>query len=210
MLEVLKDLINQIQNEYSIISKIWLSNPFYQKINLKNLCVIDINDESNILNVILAYRSCINDNIIPFSLALQNYNFKNCRINTRVKAQNSIEFKVDNYKKNHENGNVPIIKCFNDLYGIRIILDETINYKQIIKYLNENFSNLKPIYREIALSGSIYKAAHVYFKIDNYYFQWELQIWNKEDEQTNLESHKKYKQDYVKWEAENKGGDHIG
>lgn len=48
------------------------------------------------------------------------------------------------------------------------------------------------------------------FSKDNYSFPWELQIWNRIDEESNLESHKKYKQDYVRWEAENKGGDIDG
>lgn len=55
-----------------------------------------------------------------------------------------------------------------------------------------------------------YKAIHVYFNKDNYAFPWELQIWNKQDEENNLESHKKYKQDYIKWESENKGGNIDG
>ena len=41
---------------------------------------------------------------------------------------------------------------------------------------------------------------------NNFNFQWELQIWNKEDEMNNINSHEKYKQDYIKWEKENKGG----
>ena len=33
-----------------------------------------------------------------------------------------------------------------------------------------------------------------------------IQIWNKIDEKNNINSHEKYKQDYVKWKNENKGG----
>ena len=51
-----------------------------------------------------------------------------------------------------------------------------------------------------------YRATHIYFKQDNYNFQWELQVWNKNNELNNIKSHNKYKQDYVKWEEENKGG----
>ena len=49
-----------------------------------------------------------------------------------------------------------------------------------------------------------YNATHIYFKKDNYTFQWELQVWNKVDEANNINSHERYKQDYVKWENENK------
>lgn len=45
-----------------------------------------------------------------------------------------------------------------------------------------------------------YNAIHIYFKENNYTFPWELQIWLKEHETKNLNSHKMYKQDYTKWE----------
>lgn len=48
-------------------------------------------------------------------------------INTRVKTHNSIEYKIENYRSNHEDGKIPINKCLNDLYGIRIILSEDIS-----------------------------------------------------------------------------------
>ncbi len=40
---------------------------------------------------------------------------------------------------------------------------------------------------------------------NNFCFQWELQVWNKIDEINNINSHERYKQDYVRWENENKG-----
>ena len=58
-------------------------------------------------------------------------------------------------------------------------------------------------------SKKAYKATHIYFKQDNWNFQWELQIWNKENEINNINSHEKYKQGYVKWEKENNGGEKI-
>jgi hypothetical protein len=55
-----------------------------------------------------------------------------------------------------------------------------------------------------------YIATHVYFKKDNFSFPWELQIWNKKDEEENILSHKMYKQHYIKWENNNKGGEKHG
>ncbi len=46
----------------------------------------------------------------------------------------------------------------------------------------------------------------MYFKEDNYSFQWELQIWNDCDVDGNFASHKKYKQEYTTWEKESKEG----
>ena len=99
-------------------------------------------------------------------------------------------------------GKEPINKCFNDLFGIRIIVENNLEFLEIKEYVENNYQNIKVI---DALRGE-YKAVHLYFKQDNFSFQWELQIWNKEDEERNINSHKIYKQDYTKWENENKGG----
>ena len=50
-------------------------------------------------------------------------------------------------------------------------------------------------------------ATHMYFKENNYSFQWELQIWDKKHYESNIISHENYKQGYTKWEEENKGGE---
>ncbi len=122
-------------------------------------------------------------------------------VNTRVKALNSIQDKIEKYENKKESGKIPIKKCLNDIFGLRIILNNSISYDEIIKYIEENYPYLKCIK---AFRGS-YKAIHVYFgNDDNMKFQWELQIWNKEDEHTNLISHAKHKQEYTKWEIENK------
>ena len=73
---------------------------------------------------------------------------------------------------------------------------------EILRLTNNKYKKLKCI----DSTKNDYKAVHIYFKKDNYAFQWELQIWNKIDATNNIISHEKYKQDYVKWENENKGG----
>jgi hypothetical protein len=79
-------------------------------------------------------------------------------------------------------------------------LDFPVNFTKIKENINKYFPNLKCI----ESSRGDYYAVHIYFgNDDNYKFQWELQIWDKEHEKTNLESHARYKQDYTKWEREN-------
>lgn len=85
---------------------------------------------------------------------------------------------------------------------IRIIYNEELTYNKIVNLVNNKYSNLKCINS----SKKDYKATHIYFKNNNFSFQWELQVWNKLDEIKNIQSHEKYKQDYVRWENENKGG----
>lgn len=208
MLESLEKLIYTIQEEYNNINVKWNNQERDKKINLKNKLVKDIIKENNIKSKIFAYRNFINDNIIDFTIKLQNEDFKDCKINTRVKTQNSIEYKTQNYYKNHENGEIPINKCFNDLFGIRIILEQNVEHKQIQKFIKEKSEKVKCV--NSSKEKGNYKATHIYFSNNNYSFPWELQIWNEEDEQNNLKAHKNYKQDYVKWEAENKGGNIDG
>ena len=157
------------------------------------------------LETIFNYREFINENNIQLVMDFKQFNSEISKVNIRAKTKNSIEFKIKNYNDNHENGKIPIEKCLNDLFGIRIICSQKLNYDEIVNFIKEKNKKLKCI----DSSKKDYKATHIYFKQDNFNFQWELQIWNKEDETNNINSHEKYKQDYVKWEKENKGGENI-
>ena len=202
MLHELENLINFIQTEYIQFNKKWQNSVYYTKINLKNNLIADLIENEEILNVVFSYREFINENNIKLLMDFKQFNTENAKVNIRAKAKNSIEYKIKNYIENHEHGKVPINKCLNDLLGIRIICTKRIEKEQIAELIKSKFKNLK----FIDSSKQDYKATHIYFKQDNFNFQWELQIWNKEDEINNINSHEKYKQDYIKWEKENKGG----
>lgn len=202
MLEELDKLINFIQKEYINFTKEWKQSDYYSKINIKNTLVCDVLENKTLLDTIINYREFINENNIQLVMDFKKFSTEISKVNIRTKSKNSIEYKIKNYIENHENGKVPINKCFNDLFGIRIICKDELTYTQIADLINNKYNDLKCINS----SKKDYKATHIYFKKDNYSFQWELQIWNKVDEINNIESHEKYKQDYVKWENENKGG----
>lgn len=202
MLEELDKLINFIQTEYMKLTIKWEQSDYYTKINLKNTQVCDLLENKLILDTIVSYREFINQNNIQLLMEFKKFNSENATVNIRTKAKNSIEFKIENYTRNHEKGKVSISKCFNDLFGIRIICGEELSFDEILQLINTKYNNIKCI----DSTKNDYKATHIYFKKDNYAFQWELQIWNKIDEVNNIISHEKYKQDYVRWENENKGG----
>lgn len=205
MLNELEKLINFIQNEYIEFNEKWRESNYYTQINLKTNLVCDLLDNEELLNVIFNYREFINENNIKLLMDFKQFNSNQAKVNIRTKTKNSIEYKIKNYIQNHENGEVPINKCLNDLFGIRIICTEEITNEQIMQLIKEKFKKLKCI----DSSKLEYTATHIYFKQDNFTFQWELQIWNEIDEIANINSHEKYKQDYVKWEKENKGGNSI-
>ena len=202
MLEELEKLIEFIQTEYLHFNKKWQNSNYYTKINLKDNLVIDLSENEEILNAVFNYREFINENNIQLLMDFKQFNTNSAKINIRTKANNSIEYKIKNYIENHENGKVPINKCLNDLFGIRIICAEKIENAQITELIKYKFKNLKCIKSD----KKEYKATHIYFRQGNFNFQWELQVWNREDEMNNINSHEKYKQDYIKWEKENKGG----
>ena len=205
MFEELEKLIDFIQIEYIEFNKKWENSNNYSKINLRNNLVCDLLSNELILDTIFNYREFINESNIQLLMDFKQFNTENSKVNIRTKTKNSIEYKIKNYTENHENGKIPIDKCLNDLFGIRIIMNNRLDYNQIINFISKKYKNLKCI----DSSKKEYKATHVYFKQDNFNFQWELQIWNKEDENNNINSHEKYKQDYVKWEKENKGGNKL-
>ncbi len=202
MLEELDKLINFIQTEYIDFTKKWEKSYNYSKINLKSTLVCDVLENKILLDAIINYREFINENNIQLVMDFKQFSTEKSKVNIRTKAKNSIEYKIKNYIENHENGKVPINKCFNDLFGIRMICKDELTYTKIADLINNKYSDLKCI----DSSKKDYRATHIYFKKDNFSFQWELQIWNKADEKNNIESHEKYKQDYVRWENENKGG----
>ncbi len=202
MLEELDKLINFILKEYIEFNEKWQKSNYYSRINLKKNLICDLLSNEIMLDTIFNYREFINENNIQLLMDFKQFNNEISKVNIRTKTKNSIEYKLKNYNENHENGKIPIEKCLNDLFGIRIICAKKLEHNEILNFIEEKHKKIKCINS----SKKEYKATHIYFKKDNFNFQWELQIWNKEDEINNINSHEKYKQDYVKWEKDNKGG----
>lgn len=197
--EDLKKLVFFINEKYVETDKLWRNTKTYISYNLKNVLVKDIFENTDLGNMIFNYRQFLN-NINPF--LLQEFRkLQIDRISFRVKAQNSTEYKLKDYLKRHNNGEESIMKCLNDLYGIRIVLPMYVSF-QIIKEYTDNI-DLK-IKCTDSTKPEGYIATHLYFKVDNFNLPWELQIWDESHEESNIICHKKYKQDYTRWELENK------
>lgn len=199
--EDLKLLIDYIQSVYSEISEIWTKQN-YTNINLKKCLVSDIYIDNSIYKNISEYVGFLNEKSTDILLNLTSVCSSN--VTARIKTHNSIEFKIQNYKtEKHEFGKVPINKCFNDLFGIRILLSNPLTFDEIYNFIDKTYCGK---YKCIDSSKGDYKATHIYFKKDNKAFPWELQIWNECDRESNFKSHKNYKQDYTTWEKESREG----
>lgn len=191
----LHKLIDCTQSLYSDISTEWRRRSGCAE-NLKKIRISDLISDSITYQHILDYTCLLNEYNpfialkLPFACAYQ--------VTFRVKTQNSIEYKIQRYSTaQHAHGKVPIIKCFNDLLGVRIILESPATYGEIYQFMTDYYGDQ---YRCIDSSKLEYRAVHIYFKENNFSFPWELQVWNRSDADKNFASHKKYKQGYTIWE----------
>ncbi len=166
--------------------------------HLKNKKVKEIIENEYLLEYITRYRSFL-ANKESLAISVQQIGIES-KIECRVKLLNSIQSKITKYTKEHENGEISINKCINDIFGTRIIINENISFEELKKELTTKFKNIK-ITNSDKKEG--YRANHIYFITgDNYSFPWELQVWFKDNEKTNKECHYNYKQEYTKWEKE--------
>ena len=128
----LLDLIKYIDDLHQKISSDWeayaISNKIEQ-VNLKNKKVCDIPKDHSIFDEIEEYRTFLNK--IDFNKLFVPYNQPDFETKSRVKMANSIEDKIDRYNGREHQGKVSINKCFNDLYGIRVIINVETTHEEI-------------------------------------------------------------------------------
>ena len=121
----LQKLIDYIQTVYRETNALW-KNMNTTSIHLKRKLVsdIEINPVGVIYTTIQQYVQFLNERSTSILLDLALFDGGN--VNARVKAPNSIEYKIQNYKsEKHAFGKIPINKCLNDLFGFRFFFDES-------------------------------------------------------------------------------------
>lgn len=192
----IEQVIKCILTEYNRVCEEWETYRRGDLVNLKSKLVKDIRLDDKIFIYISSYRAFL-------SRALSTVNFDMSNVSSRVKAQNSLESKIQRYiDTKDEHGETPINKCVNDLFGVRIVHQGSIAFDDFKQHIREVFQ-----LKCINASKDGYIATHIYFKRDNLSFPWELQVWEERNKESNLISHHKYKQDYASWEKEAEGGE---
>lgn len=171
--------------------------------SFKKITISDVDFTGDIYKYILWYRSELSKSLNIFAHDISYMSTESFNISYRIKALNSIIYKIQRYKKlgscEEGYGKFPLMKVLNDIAGFRIIMSNPPNATELSEYLNEIYqSKIKVINSD----KDDYRAIHLYTTINNKMLPWELQIWNVQNEVSNVESHSKYKQDYVKWEEE--------
>lgn len=214
----ISDFINKVQELYNKNdnSLVVFGNP----INLSKQKICEISLRKNRQYYFEFYRAIgdyrerikrvLSDNTQPFSNMFGfGDSFEgplgNLYVECRIKNINSIFSKVYQYKIKHENGEIPLKKCLNDLLGFRIVV-RFVRLKTVEKLLKEMKEENGWNCKIIEASKLNYKGIHLYIQADNFSLRWEIQFWLFRHDTNNRKSHAEHKQSYTTWEKEY--GDH--
>ncbi|MGR5238996.1 hypothetical protein [Vibrio alfacsensis] len=113
----------------------------------------------------------------------------------RVKTRECIDDKIARYREREDQ--YPVTNWLNDIFGARIILTKS-EIEEVMEELDswQDELGLKNWYLR---NKEGYKGLHIYFKNrSNFYFPWELQIWDRDDLQSNVENHERFKRGFIK------------
>lgn len=204
MYDTLERMINLLKSEhFNHYQNFKLE--YENTVNFRNTTVRKLKENDDILNGLFLYLNSLSKNVFPtFHLKVNEAGLVN--VDFRVKSRPSISDKIKRYIEKDGQGEYPINKCFNDLFGARIVFDEDLDYETV----NEMVQKIDPNLKCTNASNRDYVATHVYICDSNFEYPWELQIWDKKHEESNLVSHENYKQSYLGVEKDYKGGDGNG
>lgn len=184
-LEKVERLISEINTLHEGYSTDYFETGKVQKINLSR--TIGKVPVDHILNYRLNLHESVNDYLMRANLDDIKYYY-------RVKTSESIEDKIKRFANNEDQ--YPVNNWLNDILGCRIILTKS-EIEEIEDHLDgwQEKYGLKNWYKR---NKDGYKGIHIYFKNrNNFYFPWELQIWDETDVEQNIEAHQVQKRFFV-------------
>lgn len=180
------------------------------KYNFKKIYVIEVGLTSETYKYIVKCQSASNVIISEFIYDLHSLEDDEFQIRSRVKAINSIQYKLVTYQSKYDEnlncGKYNLLKVFNDIIGFRIIMNNPPSIAELQSFCE---TTLDCKVRAIISDKGDYKANHLYTKIANSMLPWEIQIWDIKNRDSNLESHKLYKQGYTNWEKEQSKSNYL-
>lgn len=179
-----KQLIREINRIHQEFSESCFDKGLIERVKLSRTIVNVPVD--HIYRYRLVLHESINDYLMTADIELKYF--------YRVKTRESIDDKITRYSQRENQ--YPVNNWLNDIFGARIILSKT-EIDDVMEALDDwqDELNLKNWYLR---NKEGYKGVHVYFKNrSNVYFPWELQIWDKEDLQSNVDNHEKFKRSFI-------------
>lgn len=179
-----KQLISEINRLHLAFSNDYFETGKIEKINLsRTLHNVPV---GHIYQYRLTLHESINDYLMTANIDIKYF--------YRVKTRESIDDKIARFAIRDDQ--YPVNNWLNDIFGARIILDadEIRNVMDLLDGWQEQFG-LKNWYLR---DKEGYRGLHIYFKNqNNFYFPWELQIWDAADIQRNIENHEKFKRNFM-------------
>ena len=179
-----KQLINEINCLHNKFSNDYFETGKIEKINLsKTIAHVPV---ANIYKYRLTLHESINDYLMTSDIEIRYF--------YRVKTRESIDDKIKRFTNREDQ--YPVNNWLNDIFGARIILNAD-EIKLVMDLLDDwqNEFSLKNWYLR---DKDGYRGLHIYFKNkNNFYFPWELQIWDIEDINTNIQNHEKFKRNFI-------------
>lgn len=179
-----KQLVSEINRLHSSFSHDYFEKGKLEKLNLSK--TIRHIPAEHIYRYRLILHESINDYLMTSDIDIKYF--------YRVKTRESIDDKIKRYSTRKDQ--YPVNNWLNDIFGARIILtaeDITSIMERLDDWKNE--FGLKNWYMR---DKEEYRGLHIYFKNQsNFYFPWELQIWNIEDIQSNIANHEKFKRNFL-------------
>jgi len=179
-----KQLVSEINRLHSEFSNDYFETGRIEKINLSR--TIRSVPVSHIYKYRLTLHECINDYLMTAEIDIKYF--------YRVKTRESIDDKIQRFSSREDQ--YPVNNWLNDIFGARIVVSAD-EIKTIMDLLDDwqDELNLKNWYLR---DKAGYRGLHVYFKNkSNFYFPWELQIWDITDMQSNIQNHEKFKRNFV-------------
>ena len=179
-----KQLVNEINFLHLAFSNDYFETGKIEKINLSR--TIAQVPAPHVYKYRLTLHECINDYLMSANIDIKYF--------YRVKTRESIDDKMERFSSREDQ--YPVNNWLNDIFGARIILN-TDNINSVMNLLDDwqTELGLKNWYLR---EKEGYRGLHVYFKNkNNFFFPWELQIWDAKDMESNIKNHEKFKRNFV-------------
>lgn len=183
-LEQVKQLISEINRIHAEFSSAYFETGKIDKVNLSRT-MAHVPAE-HIYRYRLTLHECINDYLMAANIQIKYF--------YRVKTRESIDDKISRYATREDQ--YPVNNWMNDVFGARIVLgaQDIALVKEQLDDWQDEFGLKNWYWRD----KEGYRGLHIYFKNkSNFYFPWELQIWDEVDVPTNIRNHELFKRSFL-------------
>ncbi len=179
-----QQLVSEINRLHADFYRDYFDSGKISKINLaRTLSHVPV---SHIYQYRLTLHESINDYLMSADIEIKYF--------YRVKTRESIDDKIQRFSNREDQ--YPVNNWLNDIFGARILLNHQ-EIQCLLELLDiwQDELGLKNWYLR---DKEGYRGLHIYFKNrNNFYFPWELQVWDQQDMRSNISNHEKFKRSFL-------------